>query len=653
MRHLDIGHVALGLTVCMAVSCTKKSGGSNESTVDGPRMVILGFDGVDPRRLDTLVAAGKLPNVEALGAEGHRGSLRSTNPPQSPVAWAAFASGLPTGEHGIFDFIGRDPRTYVPKIATTRVTHASINGKQVMPAEAENLRRGDAFWDVIARGGVAVRTHTVPYSFPPPPGGARSLAGLGTPDIRGINSSYTLLTDDKTRAGKTPPAGGQIAILEPMADGGWRAMVQGPRITHDGNRKKTQAPVVVRPKGDALQIDIGGQRQVIAVGETGDYVTLRFVPSPLLTIQAATRVTVRKGAPNPELYVEPLSIHPSAQYLPLSVPATLAQGLWERIGAFKTVGWAHDTSALGGGAMDEEQFLAEAFTTMRWREKALLAALRNRYDTLTIAVFTAPDRIGHMFYRYIDPKHPAHDENAPPAMTQALDKSYLEMDRIIGAVRKLLDAEDTLVIISDHGFASFRRGLNLNTWLRRQGYLTVKSGVKKPRDFFLDVDWASTKAYALGTGSIFINQRGRESRGIVSPATAGALAREIAGKLRSIRDGKTPVVLAAYVGDDVFAGARRRDAPDVRVGMAKGYRASWATTLGGIPKTLFDDNTRKWSGDHSSARPEDVPGILISNRAVTVADPRLEDLSATAFAFTGVRGPAGTIGRPLFAPGGS
>ncbi|MBI3180230.1 MAG: alkaline phosphatase family protein, partial [Deltaproteobacteria bacterium] len=320
---------------------------------------------------------------------------------------------------------------------------------------------------------------------------------------------------------------------------------------------------------------------------------------------------------------------------------------WQGLGPFKTVGWVDDTSGLGAGAMDEEQFLAAARTHMRFTADALKAVLREREQRLVIAVFTSTDRIAHMFYRYVDAEHPAAPGGAGPLAT-AIDDSYVEMDRIIGEVHGLLAPADTLVVMSDHGFDSFRRGVNLNTWLVREGFLAVKRGVREPRDFFRDVDWSRSKAYALGTGAIYLNRADREAQGIVTAAQAAAIVQAIEQGLAGLRDGKTRVVSATYRGDQIFAGPLRRNAPDLRVAVASGYRASWATSLGGMPRALLEDNDKKWSGDHASSRPEDVPGILVSNRRVHASSPRLEDIAATAFAFFGVPAPSGLAGRPLF-----
>ena len=644
--------VVLPLSVALLLAssgCKKDPGPAAQkatAAVQTPRMVILGFDGVDPRRVEALVQAGRLPHVAKLGAQGHRGPLATTNPPQSPVAWAAFATGARPGDHGIFDFVRRDAATYLPGVATTAVQQARVQGEVVQPAFASNLRRGAAFWDVIARGGVAARSITVPYAFPPPPDGARSLAGLGTPDVRGTNSSFTLLSTDVKRSAAPPPAGGQVALLEPVDAQHWRAAIDGPWLQVDGQRSRPTAMLQVGLAAEGLRVDAGGGQAVtLKQGATSEVLRLTFNPAPNLQIEALTRATVHSVQP-PELYLEPLSISPQAPYLPLAVPPQYATALWQKIGPFKTVGWLDDTSALGAGAMDEAQFLREAQHNMQWTGEALLAALREHNDRLVVAVFTSPDRIAHMFFRALDAEHPAHDA-AAATYAAAVDDSYVQMDKTIGEVQAELSPADTLLVMSDHGFTSFRRGFNINRWLVAHGYMKLRPGVRAARDFFADVDWAHTRAYAFGTGGIYLNLRGREGQGVVPPDRARALAQELGKGLRGTRDGSTVAVLDAYLGDALYEGPARADAPDVRVALAAGYRASWSTTLGGVPEALFEDNHKKWSGDHASARPEDVPGILLSSRPLQVAQPRIEDLAATAYQWAGIAPPATCMGRPL------
>ena len=106
------------LAVALATAVMGGCGAEQARTPPARRLVILGFDGVDPRLLSRWMEEGKLPHLRALGTQGDFRPLVSTNPPQSPVAWTSFATGTGPAHHGIFDFIERDPHTYLPDIGT-------------------------------------------------------------------------------------------------------------------------------------------------------------------------------------------------------------------------------------------------------------------------------------------------------------------------------------------------------------------------------------------------------------------------------------------------------------------------------------------------------------------------------------------------------
>ena len=89
------------------------------------RLVIIGFDGQEPSLTDAWIEQGRLPHFARLAQQGCYHRLRTTSPPVSPVAWSSFATGTDPGRHGIFDFIDRDPRTYLPRISSTRIGHAT------------------------------------------------------------------------------------------------------------------------------------------------------------------------------------------------------------------------------------------------------------------------------------------------------------------------------------------------------------------------------------------------------------------------------------------------------------------------------------------------------------------------------------------------
>jgi predicted AlkP superfamily phosphohydrolase/phosphomutase len=229
------------------------------------------------------------------------------------------------------------------------------------------------------------------------------------------------------------------------------------------------------------------------------------------------------------------------------------------------------------------------------------------------------------------------------------------MDESLGQIMKQLGPEDTLIVLSDHGFGTFRRAVNLNTWLRKNGYLELKNpSAEAGRELLTDIDWSKTKAYAIGFGAIYINEAGREKNGIVKPGReAQLLKEEIAGKLKGWRDEKynEGVINETYRREDIFWGEHADRTPDLYVGFNKGYRASWQTALGAAPADLIEDNTKRWSGDHLFD-PKLIPGILFSSLKIVKENPSIYDLAPTILKSAGFDDEElrklGLDGEPLF-----
>ena len=216
-------------------------------------------------------------------------------------------------------------------------------------------------------------------------------------------------------------------------------------------------------------------------------------------------------------------------------------------------------------------------------------------------------------------------------------------------------------MLSDHGFHSFKHGVNLNTWLIDAGFMARQQQKVSDKNlddmfggggqFWENVDWSRTKAYSLGLGQIYFNMRGREGQGIVGEGDEYTrLTEELAAKLMTMTDPKTGarMVTAVYKRDEVYSGPFMANAPDLQVGFADGYRVSWQTSLGGSPPGLLYDNMRKWSGDHCSFDYQGIPGAIITTRKVTSDRVRIIDVAPTVLKYFGVPIPKEMDGKPLF-----
>jgi predicted AlkP superfamily phosphohydrolase/phosphomutase len=259
-----------------------------------------------------------------------------------------------------------------------------------------------------------------------------------------------------------------------------------------------------------------------------------------------------------------------------------------------------------------------------------------------------------MFYRTLDPDHPANAGKEVAKYAHVLPDLYARMDAFLGEVRaKLGDDEDTvLMVLSDHGFCNFRRGVNLNTWLKEQGYLVLKEGHATSGDWFAQVDWEKTRAFTLGLTGIFVNRKGREAKGIVEKGPElDALCREIKAGLERLVDplDGSSVVKEAFLTRELHSGPYADMAPEILVGYQRGFRHSWDCATGAVSAEVFSDNTKSWSGDHC-VDPRLVPGVFWCNRKISVSDPSLLDIAPTALDLFGVPVPSYMQGRNLFGP---
>jgi len=332
------------------------------------------------------------------------------------------------------------------------------------------------------------------------------------------------------------------------------------------------------------------------------------------------------------------------------VPDGFAGQLAKRHGRFGTLGIPEDTKALRHGALDERQFLAQCKLVLDERVAQYRAALADFHGGFLCFYFGAPDLLQHMFWRDRDPLHPGHNPREAELYGRVVDEAYIEADRLVGDALATIGPDDTLLVVSDHGFTTFRREFNLNSWLLDNGYIRLLDASRQgEHEMFANVDWSGTRAYGLGMNGLYINQAGREKHGIVKRDQRRSLLGEIGEKLLAERDGdELPVVAEVSLTEDIYPSADPAEAPDMIIGYARGYRASWSTVLGGMPRKILEDNMDRWSGTHLIAA-NLVPGILLANRELAADDPTVADIGPTILGQFGISRPSQMTGRALFA----
>ncbi|MCC6489380.1 MAG: alkaline phosphatase family protein [Candidatus Hydrogenedentes bacterium] len=631
--------------------------GAAQTTGQRGRVVILGFDGVAPAIIDEMLECGELPNLSALRKQGQYERLRSTIPPQSPTAWSTFATCTNPGAHGVFDFLRRDPKTYLPGVGFGQAHHAQLatDGSVAKPARFETVRTGTPFWSTADAHGARCKILSMPFCFPPDPlKHGRMFSSLGVPDIRGTTSMFFWMSDAFSSSDLQQSLSGGMRL--PLTFSGSKATVKvpGARDITKTRAAYMEVPIdiIVDRKAHRVTLDVQGQHAELGVHQWSDWFVWTFPVSAQFTVQAISRFYVLEAAEHVHVYMNCLQFHPDEPYITFTTPKEYSRELRERYGLYKTIGWVFDTHALRQDALTEDAFLEDVEQTMSWRQRLTLDEMAQADWDLLVSVFTATDRVAHLFWHYRDPGHPLYDEEKARAYGRALENAYVKMDTIVGEVMHRLAEKDLLLVISDHGFNSFRRGFNVNTWLIREGYLAV-TGQSDPQSAFNEeaylrgYDWKRTRAYALGLGSIYLNLTGREGQGIVSPEDAEPLMEELRGKLKGVKDPQTQeFAIKDIYTRNVYKGASMTHAPDLELGYTFNYQSTKSTVKGAAPREVFEPNMDKWSGDHVASDVEISSGILFANQKLA-PDPAIIDLGSTVLDYLGIPIPDWHEGKSL------
>jgi len=621
------------------ILCLALAGCTRPAAAPAKRIIVLGIDAMDANFLERHWAS--LPNLDHLRRTGDFRRMATTIPPQSPVAWSTFITGLDPGGHGIFDFVHRDPHTLQPLssmaeiIAPTRTLRLGPYDLPLWGGGVHRALRGQAFWQLLDAAHVPVTLLRMPNNFPPLDSQSQTLSGMGTPDMQGTYGTFTDFNDDPQAVARTVPGGRIVPVT--VTQNKASLTIEGPENTLRRDRARSTVTLHVQrdPDHPVAQFEVDGQRFLLNEGEWSTWIRVRFPIVPFLKSAAGMfRVYARKLNPEFRLYVSPVNLDPAEPELPISTPANYSRQLADAIGPFYTQGIAEDTAALRAGALTRDEYRRQSTLVADEQFRLLHHALSQFHNGVLFLHFLGVDQDSHVLWG-------DHEDE--------LLKTYQRVDAEVGRVlRAAPDA--TLLVMSDHGFSTFRRAVNLNTWLYHEGYLALDNPSHLGQgEMFQHVDWSRTRAYGLGLNALYLNLAGREAHGIVPPAARQQLVRELAAKLQALRDprGGQHAVLRAYSTADIYHGEALSSAPDIIVGWNAGYRSSWQTALGAIAPETFEDNHDDWRGDHCIAA-ELVPATLLTNRKIALPNIALADLTVTLLHEFNVRPADGMKGRAIF-----
>ncbi len=612
------------------------------------KIVLIGLDGLSPILAEKYIEEGHLPNFKKLVEIGDYRRLGSSIPSISPVAWSTFQTGVNPGAHNIFDFLTRDKRYCLPELSSTKTENIFFKKwgfRRVHKATVKLLRKSQPFWKILGKQGIFSNIIRVPISYPPEKFDGNILSAMCVPDLKGTQGSFLAYTDSKELTKKA--TGGTFIKIE-VKDDVVHSEIEGPNnpLSKEGEILTIPFDVKILKENEYV-LYIQKKEYKLKLKEYTPWITLNF-RAGRKNIVGISRFCLREISPYFLLYQTPINISPEKPALPISYPRVFSNYLSRLQGLYGTLGLMEDTWGRNEKALDDETFLKQAYDNHEEREKMFFNSLKNTPQGFCACVFDTSDRIQHIFWRYLEKDHPSPCENREKFGNTILEM-YEKMDELIGKTLNRLDEDDVFIVMSDHGFASFRRGFNLNTWLVENGYMVLKDNSKKEDEYFQNVDWEKTKAFAVGMAGIFINRKEREFRGIVEDKDLSQLKKEISERLILLTDPKdgTKAIRKIFDVSKVYKGLYANEAPDLIIGAEYGYRVSWGCVTGALEKEIFSDNLKSWSADHD-VDPELVDGVLFSNIKINEVKVNIIDLAPSILRLFGINPPKYMEGKNIF-----
>jgi predicted AlkP superfamily phosphohydrolase/phosphomutase len=559
------------------------------------RTLIIGLDAFDPDIFERLFNQGRMEGLRKYEKEGGYARFTVSNPSQSEVSWTSIATGLNPGEHGIFDFVHRDPKNYSLYVSLLPTKNGFAGRQFVPPFSAKTI------FDQAIQKGYPSTSLWWPATFPAKLSSpVQTIPGLGTPDIHGKLGVGILFSTDQVLLGEKLKT--TIELLQQRENGIYFGHLSGPSLKKIGGLQETSLELKLELLDDKrTQLSINEKVIQLEDGKWSPIIELTFKYGYFFKLKALTRVIISSRKPDIKLYFLPLQLHPFSSPWPYSTPRSFIKKTWHACGPFLTLGWPQDTVGLEEGCISDNQFLDLCDSIYESRRKVLWHHLQNFQEGLLSIVFDSLDRIQHMFWRQ---------------QPDVIERWYLMLDALVSQVGEYLDrpnAEPTkLIIVSDHGFTDFDYKVDLNRWLIEHGYMTSQEPV--PSGDLNKVDWSKTQAYAIGLNSLYLNLTGREGQGIINTEQEGITTQKLRDDLLNWRGpNNRQVIKEVYINNEAINGSLANYGPDLLIGYSPGFRASSTTGLGEWGDSTIEINKDHWSGDHC-IDPATVPGVIFSNQ---------------------------------------
>lgn len=618
--------------ICIIIVCFVIFFSGEEKMVKSryDKVIIIGIDAMDPKVTNKLISEGMLPNFLKLKEIGSFSKLKTVLPAESPVAWTTISTGTNPGKHGLFDFITRDPKTYLLEVSITKQ-------KSKYSTKFESPMKGIPFWRITSDAKIPTTIIRWPATFPPEKVSGVMLSGEGVPDIRGFSSGYYIYTSEYFNKDEEKTI--KVSINDKIIN----SKVFGPLGT---DRKSIEKSIQIKVDKNKATIIVDNREYPVNVDEWSDWIRIDFKVGFMKKVSAITKAYLFSVEPEFNMYLSSIQIDPENPVVDFTYPNKYSNELVDAIGLYNTLGMPEDTNALNENAITDKVFLEQVAQIEDEKNKMFWYEF-NRFDKGVFAfVFDSGDRLQHMYW---DEKNLFNIKEGLSVNKEVVDY-YVKKDNLLGEVLNKIDNKTALMIFSDHGFTSFERAVSINTWLVENGFmvLTEEYNGKDEGALFKFVDWSKTKAYSMGFAGIYINLKGREGKGIVEEAEKEEIVSDIIKKLEDFNDPKNnqKVITRAYKREEIYHGNYVKDAPDIVIGFEPGYRMSWQSAIGGLTSESVIDNLKRWNGDHM-VDPSHVPGVLFTNFKINNENPSLLDIAPTVLDILKIEIPEETDGMSL------